>query len=57
LGRFGMGLKPPLSTKCKKGTTVHYTKKRFSILSSDAVYFINKEEEWTLLDYVISDRI
>lgn len=52
LGRFGMGLKTASFSQCKRLTVV--TKKRGfgTIKRCWDIDFINKEEEWTLLDYI-----
>jgi len=52
LGRFGMGLKTASFSQCKR-LTVITKKKGYSVIKRCwDIDFINKVEEWTLLDYV-----
>lgn len=55
LGRFGMGLKTASFSQCKRLTVI--TKKEGNKLYKRCwdIDFINKEEEWTLLDYISNE--
>jgi DNA mismatch repair enzyme (predicted ATPase) len=52
LGRFGMGLKTASFSQCKQLTCITKREKHPTIKRCWDIDFINKENEWQLLDYV-----
>lgn len=56
LGRFGMGLKTASFSQCKRLTCVTKKENFKTIKRCWDIDFINKENEWQLLDY-ISDKL
>jgi hypothetical protein len=52
LGRFGMGLKTASFSQCKRLTCITKREKYALIKRCWDIDFINKENEWRLLDYV-----
>jgi hypothetical protein len=52
LGRFGMGLKTASFSQCKRLTCISKKKNCPTIKRCWDIDFINKENEWQLLDYV-----
>jgi hypothetical protein len=55
LGRFGMGLKTASFSQCKRLTCVSKKSNFATIKRCWDIDFINKENEWQLLDYVSDD--
>jgi hypothetical protein len=55
LGRFGMGLKTASFSQCKRLTVAS---KKKDVLNNRCwdIDFINEEQEWTLLNYISSER-
>lgn len=56
LGRFGMGLKTASFSQCKRLTCITKREKNTLLKRCWDIDFINKENEWQLLDYV-SDKV
>ena len=52
LGRFGMGLKTASFSQCKRLTCITKKENYSTIKRCWDIDFINKEDEWRLLDYV-----
>jgi len=52
LGRFGMGLKTASFSQCKRLTVVTKKEGHNTVKRCWDIDFINKEEEWTLLDFI-----
>lgn len=55
LGRFGMGLKTASFSQCKRLTVITKKEGFHTIKRCWDIDFINREEEWTLLDYVSNE--
>ena len=56
LGRFGMGLKTASFSQCKRLTVVSKKKGYKEIKRCWDIDYINKTEEWVLLDFISDDR-
>ena len=56
LGRFGMGLKTASFSQCKRLTVVTKRKGGSLIKRCWDIDFINKVEEWTLLNYISDEK-